>query len=114
MSGTLKDRVLEYIGSTDYVSFAELANRFGDHFKGGEHCIELRHNLVLWAGMSAEAATAMRELLNDKEIAAQPSSMWVYLADGSALTFPIAKRVRTYTKPHWAPVTLRPAKATAA
>jgi hypothetical protein len=108
MSETLKERVRDYIVATDFVSFAELANRFGDHFSGGDRCLEVQPNLVLWAGMTEEASDAVRTLLNEQIIFAARTTQLIYLCDGRSLTFPIAKRARSYAKPHWVPVTLRP------
>ena len=110
MSETLKDRVRAYIESTDYVSYAELAHRFPE-FKGGDYATFLAENLVLWANMTQEAADAINALRAEGHIKIQPSSIFVYLADGMTMSLPIAKRVRAYKKPHWAPTTLRPASA---
>jgi len=104
----LKERVRDYIEQTDFVSFAELANRFGDHFKGGDYGLEMRPNLVLWAGISQEGFDAINQLLDERAIFSQSCSPLIYLADGMSLRFPIARRDRDYAKPHWAPMTLRP------
>jgi hypothetical protein len=110
MSGaSLKDRILAYIETTDHVSYAELANHFPE-FKDGEFAISLRENLILWVNMTEEATQAIEELRAEKRITVSPSTMLVYLIDGMSLNMPIAKRVRDYKKPHWAPTTLRPAK----
>ena len=46
-TGHLKSRVAQYVRRTDYVSFAELANRFGAAFYAGDRVLELRENLIL-------------------------------------------------------------------
>jgi hypothetical protein len=103
--------VEEYINQTDYVSFAELASRFGRaNFNGGDRVIELEPNLILWGGLTQEASDAVRGLLSDGIIAVHPSSLMVYMADGCIPRMPIAKRIKAYKKEHWLPVTLRPAK----
>jgi hypothetical protein len=107
-TASLKDRVVAYIESTDYVSYAELASHFPE-FKDGEFAISLRQNLILWVNMTQEAAQVVEELRAEKRIVVNPSSLLVYLCDGMSLNMPIAKRVRDYKKPHWAPTTLRPA-----
>jgi hypothetical protein len=107
-TASLKDRVMAYIEATDYVSYAELANRFSE-FKDGEFAISLRQNLILWVNMTEDAVQAIDELRAEKRITVNPSSLLVYLADGMSLNMPIAKRVRDYKKPHWVPTTLRPA-----
>jgi hypothetical protein len=108
VEGTLKDRVVAYIQATDYVSYAELSNRFSE-FRDGDLAISMRENLYLWAGMTQEAVDAIQALREEGAITVKPSSLLVYLADGRSLSFPIARRVRDYKKPHWAPTTLRPA-----
>lgn len=110
MSATLKERVAAYIESTDHVSYAELGNHFPE-FKGGDCAMYLRENLILWCNMTEEAGQAINDLRAEQRIWVQPASWLIYLIDGMSLSLPIAKRVQDYKKPHWAPVTLRPAKA---
>jgi len=105
----LVERIQEYVAKTDYVTFAELANRFGDEFRGGEHCLSKGNNTVLWIGMTEEAAKAVTALLEGGAIAVQPTSPLTYLIDGSCPGLPVAKQARRYKTPHWLPVTLRPA-----
>lgn len=108
----LKARVLEYIKRRDYVSFAELGHRFGDNFAGGgEFSISKGENIVLWVGMTEAAANAISELLEEGAIRAEPTVLLVYLADGACMRLPLVKRNRAYKKPHWLPVTFRPADA---
>lgn len=108
---TLKERLLEYITGTDFVSFAELGNRFGKEFQDGEMSISKGENVVLWAGMTECGAQAVSELLDEGAIQIEPCRTLVYLIDGSCLTLPVMKRPRRYKKPHWLPVTLRPVQA---
>ncbi len=106
----LKARVLDYVLQTDYVSFAELANRF-EGFTGGNIVIEMQTNVLLWMNMTQEAATAVRDLVDQGAIVVQPSVPMVYLADGRIPSIPVAKRLRDHKVPHWFPVTLRPPQA---
>jgi hypothetical protein len=39
-----------------------------------------------------------------------PSSPRTYLIDDCSPPLPIARKIRAYAKPHWLPVTLRPAE----
>jgi hypothetical protein len=105
----LKERILDYIQKTDYVSFAELNHRFGGDFTGGEMALELKRNLIIWANLTETACASVRELLTEHAIIAAPTGLLVYATDGIMLKFPIAKRERDYKEIHWLPVTLRPA-----
>jgi hypothetical protein len=108
MSDTISDRMLAYIKATDHVSFAELGNRFAE-CRDGDYAVTLRDkNLILWAGMSQEACEAINAMLTAGTIHANPASTLIYLCDGTALRYPVAKRGGPYKKPHWLPVTLRP------
>lgn len=105
---SLKDRVLEYVRTTDYVSFAELNRTFDGVFSGGEQALQLRENLFLWVGMTEEGSAVVRELLNSRQVRPHPTTSMLYLIDGLTLKLPVAKRVQAYKAPHWLPVTLRP------
>jgi hypothetical protein len=106
----LKARVLRYIQGSDYVSFAELAGEFPDHFAGGPCDIEIRPNLFLWVGLPNTGAAVITELLNKRQVLLHASSIITYLQDGAALRLPTPKRSQaSYRTPHWLPVTLRPA-----
>jgi len=67
-------------------------------------------NIVFWAGMTAEAAEVLRELVHEGLIIMLPTSPWTYLIDGRSLRLPVAKRAAShaYKTPHWAPVVFRP------
>ena len=111
--GSLRERIRDYVLSTDHVSFAELGNRFGAAFRdAGESGAELckGDNVVLWSGLTPEAVEAICGLLNDGELEISPCGPLVYLLDGVTLSLPILKRPprKPLTKPHWVPAVLRP------
>jgi hypothetical protein len=89
----LKERVRQYVYDTDHVSFAELGNRFGDHFKGGDREISKGENIIVWSGMSQEGAQAIVELLEEGIVALAPASTLIYLCDGAMPSLPIVKRL---------------------
>ena len=107
----LKDRLLNYIQRTDYVSFAELRNHFAEAREDGDCGLTLpgRPNSVMWRGMSDAYCDALASLLKAGEIHPQTSCLMVYMVDGGMLTLPLGKRIgkTDFKKPHWIPVTLR-------
>lgn len=106
------NEIYEYVLKHDWVTFAELKNRFGgDGSLDGDfslYCDE-RGSLVLWANMSENFVDAIKELLVGNLLFLWPTQYLTYLIDGHALTLPIAKRPpkRGYKEPHWVPVCLR-------
>lgn len=67
-------------------------------------------NLIIWAGMSHEFADVLKGLLRDPRVKVTPTSLLVYLCDGKALNFPVAKNPpkNGYREPHWVPVCFGP------
>lgn len=100
----MKKKILDFLKTRDYVSFQEM-NQI-DGFKG-DRVLELDENLVLWQGISKEASQAILELIRAKKVKMNPSTIYVYLFDGGYLNLPIAKKMQSYKKPHWFPITLR-------
>lgn len=113
----LKDRIVNYIERTDYVSFAELRNRFGgDGRLDGDFCISLpdRPNSVLWSGMSEEFCDVMRALIREHAVDLAGSCSLTYMIDGGMPSMPVAKRIgkQDFKSPRWVPITFRPKGAT--
>jgi hypothetical protein len=107
-AGRLADAVVEYVRANDWVSFPELQQRLGAYLEtGGDVCLELRTNLVVWAGMSQAFADLVQGLLAAGRLSLHPASVMTYLIDGGMLRLPLAKRDREYRKPHWSPACLR-------
>jgi hypothetical protein len=105
---SLRERLLAYILDVDHVTFAELANRFGEAFHGGDFQLSKGENIMLWAHLTQEAADAVSELLESGAIEAHPTGMLTYLSDGRGLSLPLVKTCPKYKAPHWLPVALRP------
>lgn len=105
----IDQEVLDLIETSDWVTFAELKNRFGGHF-GGNLCLELPGNVVLWPGIKPEFCDVLDRLIKAKKIHYVPASYLTYFHDGAVPRMPIAKRPPKggYKKPHWIPVCLRP------
>lgn len=99
----LKERVWEYIKRYNHVSFAELKREFPE-FDGNYEKAIREHNIILWSGISLEMIEAIDSLIKEKLIDIYPTTPLVYMADGAVLSLPIAKSMRKYKKPHWAPV----------
>jgi hypothetical protein len=102
----LKAQIVSVLAKQQGTSFVELERI--DGFSGGDFCLEMRHNAVLWTGLQQEAVDAVTELVNSKRAQLLQVNPLIYLIDGKALTFPVAKRVppNGYKKPHWLPVVL--------
>jgi hypothetical protein len=109
MAATILETVRERPGAT----FVEIIDECGPDAHGElALCFGNRPNLILWVGVSqlfADGYQAARDMLE-----MHPTSVWVYLMDGSALTLPVvtnaqAKRVlksnKDFKKETWLPVT---------
>ncbi len=106
---SLRDRLRDYILENDSVTFAELANRFGDEVHDKNEialAICKRDNIILWQGLTQEAFDAIVELERDKIIEMRPSTFLAYLMDGQVLKMPLVKQNRDYKTPHWLPTVL--------
>lgn len=108
--GRLADAIEAYIRQYDHVTFVELLSRlepFAD--VRGDFGLELRDNVVLWAGMSESFTDAIEQLRAEKRVWPTPTVWLTYMIDGGSLSLPIAKRIPKggYKKPHWLPVCLR-------
>jgi hypothetical protein len=93
----------------DNLTFAELMRLEG--FAGDQELVltaAATSNIVLWAGLSAEAADALKVLLEAGECHFRPTSPLTYLCDGMMLKYPLVKRSRHYKTAHWAPCVLKP------
>jgi hypothetical protein len=71
-------------------------------------CEKAMKDQILSHVIAYEAVKALDELFDGGLIFMQSGSRFSYLIDGCVLTFPIAKRLRGYSTPHWLPVYLRP------
>jgi hypothetical protein len=111
----VKDDLIAHVEKINWVSFAELKNRWPDYF--AEHdegdFLMMMHPLmgetVIWPAVSLEIRAAIGELLNERRIIMQPGNSLSYLIDGACLSLPIAKQQRVYKSTRWLPCFLRPA-----
>jgi hypothetical protein len=90
------------------LSFVNLKDAIGADADGET---EIDHgefdNIVFWTGMSLEFVAAFRELMTERVIELNSTPSLTYMIDGRMLRLPLAKRLRHYKEPHWAPVTAR-------
>lgn len=102
--------IVEYIAEYGHTSFAEMLRIIESHDinREGDTCLSLPEypNIILWAGLSDEAADVLDAVMMTPGMVRKPSSQLVYLIDGLLLRMPIAKRIHAYKKPHWLPITL--------
>ena len=104
----LEERIMEYIKRHAGTTFAGLQRVFGEELDGEFSYGLISQNIVFWTKMNKEFIDIMHRLIKEKklEIFCSPSNFLCYVADGRALTLPIAKRVNhSYKKPHWIPLT---------
>jgi hypothetical protein len=94
------------------VSLVELARLEG--FEGNLEVKGEPPNRVLWHGVSQEGLDAINMLLEQGLIVCRSTNPLVYLIDGALLRYPIARRWKSYKKPHWMPVTFSTAPPGAA
>jgi hypothetical protein len=104
---TMKDAIRELL-QQDHVSFAELARRIAG-FRGEMAWGIQPKNLVLWHGISDEAARTLQQMLDDGEFHLHDARPLIYMLDGCCLKLPIARRPPRggYKEPHWAPAVLK-------
>jgi hypothetical protein len=113
----LVDAIVNYITTTDWVSFVELAGlveSYGVPTKG-TYQMEAFPNGIIWAGMSKEFCALVEAIRKDRRVTIDGGSELSYLADGGALALPIAKSkprdlAKGYAKPRWIVSFLRPAE----
>jgi len=106
MSKTLKEKIYTTIvaqgGSVTFVYLARLEGFAGDY--------ELAYapNCVLWRGISEEAVTVLRELINEGRVRFRPVTAMLYFYDGTSLALPITDKPEPHDNPHWLPVAFWP------
>ncbi len=110
-NNTLKQRIYDFINEMSAVSFAELRQIKGFN---GDHTFRMDgenySNMVLWIGMSAEAITALTELIEENKIKLhekhQGEIFSIYSYDGCIVPLEVAKTRRHYKEPRWLPTML--------
>ena len=105
----LGEAIEDFVGRSSNVTFVEIQNWLGPHFRGDCSVTDPRDsNLIYWRGVTQSVIDALNLLVRDNRIEFRTSSPLVYLFDGGALRLPIAKRPPRagYRKPHWLPVVL--------
>jgi hypothetical protein len=99
----LEDKIHQFIKTRGGgVTYVELSNIEG--FKGDYQIGDEEHNIWFWHSVSLEAAKAINKLVLEGKIVRKESMLLVYAYEGQILNMPIAKKVRTYKKPHWLPI----------
>ena len=107
----IKAHLMKEVATCPGYAFAEVDRLFPDE-KGD---LALYHgkceNIIFWVGLSKNLYQAITELLSEQRMVLNSTSTLVYLVDGRGLKLPLAKQLRQYKAPHWAPVTLHPGPA---
>ena len=111
---SLKDKVIDRVQRYDWTTYVELGNLAAESVGAGTWAHQdINTNVVFWAGMSEEVATAIDEAFAEGYIHPHGSDSLVYMMDGGMLKLPLAKRPPKggYKKEHWAPVVFRPGRS---
>lgn len=114
----MKEQILRLVREKRNVSFVEISEIAGA--SPGPYSIDARpgSNVILWSGLSEEAATALDDLEREGLIQYDPTSVIVYLVDGAVQDIPLVKSPaamkRGYKKTRWLPVVINPTETIAA
>lgn len=113
MGRSLKAEILEMVQSRGNVTFVEVQNMPGGD---GHYEIVLGEgpNVILWQGLSKEAADAVIGLRSEGAIHYVPTPTLTYIIDGAILRLPIVKSpkalARGYKSERWLPVVIQPGR----
>jgi hypothetical protein len=103
----LKADLLAYLAAShERVTMAELAREFPEFRNGKQGCV-MCENLLAWGQMTAEAAAAFQDLVNEKTVILRPCSVACHEADGVSMSLPVADQFRDHETLHWYPVCMR-------
>ncbi len=106
----LSEEVGDYVRRYPGASFAELAEKWPEHFRAGDKGLELtgeRHsNIFMWFSVSTVGVDALA-LLEKQGMEYNTTSLLVYMIDGSVPKVPIAKSERHYKSLRWLPVSMK-------
>ena len=101
----MEQLILEYIRRREYASLAEFCRDIAG-FSGSQRLFISEHpSLVVWVGVSPEAAKALKNLLLKQHAYMYDSDPAAYYADGMRLNLDTTKRLITYKTDRWFPVT---------
>ena len=80
---SLKDKVIDRVQRYDWTTYVELGNLEGESVGAGTWAHQdINTNVVFWAGMSEEVATAIDEAFAEGYIHPHGSDSLVYMMDG--------------------------------
>lgn len=112
--GTMKERIKEAVmkvmnekTGVSFVEFEWELERQEIPYKGTYSvCIPTNPNVKMWSNMSEDYAEAVKELIfDDRVIKPEQAPLMVYLMDGRALSYPLAKKLGyQYQSERWLPV----------
>ncbi|MCM3774014.1 hypothetical protein M3225_26725 [Priestia aryabhattai] len=110
MKERIKEAVMKVMNEKTGVSFVEFEwelERQEIPYKGTYSvCIPTNPNVKMWSNMSEDYAEAVKELIfDDRVIKPEQAPLMVYLMDGRALSYPLAKKLGyQYQSERWLPV----------
>jgi len=102
----MAESIYTLVKERETVTFAEILKNIPGAKGDQDFLSDKAENVFFWMGLSEEVCDAIIELRNSDKIYMHPAHMLTYIADGAALTIPIAKHPPKggYKKPHWLPV----------
>ncbi|WP_455920506.1 hypothetical protein [Priestia megaterium] len=110
MKEQIKEAVMKVMNEKTGVSFVEFEwelERQEIPYKGTYSlCIPTNPNVMMWSNMSNDYSEAVKELIfDDRQIKPEQAPLMVYLMDGRALSYPLAKKLGyPYKSERWLPV----------
>lgn len=108
----LKDKIEEVLNRFKDVTFPELLLRFPVEAPGDGVLYGDNESLIIWEGFSEACLDAIHSLVAEgKAELLALSAVDAILAHATVhkggLSYPVAKRIQKYTRPHWMPAMLR-------
>ena len=96
---TIEEQIYNFVKSKNTVSFVEITEKFGE----GNEQLTVAKNMVLWAELTEDAASAITNLIKSELLVMVDGSQMTYMIHGRMLNLPIAKRrpKNGYKTPHW-------------
>lgn len=107
--GRLKEAIVLFVKGYPHTTFAEIGRHFEyRHSIKGDVIFGLENfkNVILWGGVTEEFRLAIEELINEKKIYIYPCELFIYLADGGVLNYPVVHELKDYPDSVWLPVSL--------
>jgi len=102
MSKIMEKQIMDLVKERPGTSFVEIKNHIKDA-KGESSITFPDKNIFVHGGLSEDACTSIKNLINEGKLVLSPCGILVYMIDGEVYKIPIAKRFRSYKEERWMP-----------